>query len=851
MTFLKVPITLACTALFLTTLTDIPAQISGVEGAAEREIARRDQERQYAAGQVLKGQEAMKGRDFESAFSYYKSAVDALPSGGAATSAERQQALNGFAEAAVQLARQRISEGRYADAELVVNVVLEDRYYPNYGPAKQLSLQLKDPVHFNKTITPTSVANVEEVKRLLHEAEGFYQSARYDLAFRRYEEVLNIDKYNIAARRGMERLNNARAEYAGAAYNQTRGAMIAAVEENWELPVRRYDMGVSRIIDQPPIDDKGTASISRKLDTIIIPSIDFRDATVREAVDFLKGRAAQLDTSEPDPVRRGVNIVLKLDPDAEAAGAATRIDSLQLTNVPLREALSYVAEAAGLKLKVEPYAVAIVPMTESTEVLFTKEYKVPPSFIQNTPGGGDAGFGGGFGAPADTVGSSGAKQFLESQGVNFPTGASASFVPASSKLIVKNTQSNMDLIDSLVEISQSTPPTQVEIQSKFLEVTQNNLQELGFDWLLGQFALPFGTGVYGSGGDQGNQPVFLGGDGAPTPLGNIFPLTDGAGVPFGLSNPQFSGANVTGGTGQLTGGNRSGATAIQANALDGLLFGSPLGPAAGIMSIAGVFTNPQFQVVLRALNQSKGIDLMSAPSVTTKSGQRATIEVVREFIYPSDFDPPQVPQEQAAGSVNPAIPATPSQWSMEPIGVVLEVEPTIGPDGFTINLNLSPKVVEFEGFINYGSPISTVAPVRGPLAAIGGGIGVIGTTSIVLTENAINQPVFSVREVTTNVTIYDGQTIVLGGLMREDIQKVEDKTPIIGDIPIVGRLFRSSSSLHQKRNLLIFVTANLVDPAGQPLIAVEDDGEIIGMPSQELLLDEIIPGDAASIPTQF
>ena len=134
---------------------------------------------------------------------------------------------------------------------------------------------------------------------------------------------------------------------------------------------------------------------------------------------------------------------------------------------------------------------------------------------------------------------------------------------------------------------------------------------------------------------------------------------------------------------------------------------------------------------------------------------------------------------------------------MKPTGVRLEVEPTVGSDNYTIDLRLVPEVTEFEGFINYGSPIRN----RG----------------VVVTENVINYPVFSERKVETSVSIYDGQTVVLGGLMREDVQKVNDKTPLLGDIPMAGALFRSQSDQHIKRNLVIFVTANLMDPAGQPM----------------------------------
>ncbi len=138
-----------------------------------------------------------------------------------------------------------------------------------------------------------------------------------------------------------------------------------------------------------------------------------------------------------------------------------------------------------------------------------------------------------------------------------------------------------------------------------------------------------------------------------------------------------------------------------------MLFGTPFGPAPGILSVAGIFTNPQFQVVLRALNQQKGIDLVSAPKVTTKSGQRATIQIIREFRYPTEYDLPQV--TQTPGSIyTPATPTTPTSFETKPVGITLEVEPTVGPDGYTIDLVLVPRVVEFDGFINYGSPIRTV-----------------------------------------------------------------------------------------------------------------------------------------------
>ena len=109
------------------------------------------------------------------------------------------------------------------------------------------------------------------------------------------------------------------------------------------------------------------------------------------------------------------------------------------------------------------------------------------------------------------------------------------------------------------------------------------------------------------------------------------------------------------------------------------------------------------------------------------------------------------------------------------------------------------------------------------------------TITNVITPNVINQPIFSTRKVTTAVTIFDGQTVVLGGLMREDVQKTEDKIPLLGDIPLFGRLFRSNSEQHLKTNLVIFVSARLINPAGDAVHPDEEQEEIVQtLPTPEI-----------------
>jgi general secretion pathway protein D len=852
------------------------------QGVADREIQRRQTAIPQGEAALARGKAAMEAKNFTLAHEEFRTAVAYLPDA-VVSGRAHDKAVEGFCKSGVTLAEQRIAEGKYAEAEAILGEILSDRYDPNCRPAAQLLAHLHQPGYFNKTMGPKFIAKVEEVKALLTEADGYYNSGRYDLAHKKYDQVLNLDPYNVAARRGQEKIDNAKYRYGEEAYNETRARSLWEVEKGWEEPVRQYGQAVAPFADAFARDASGTARITTKLNTIIIPRVEFRDASVREAIDFLRQQAVENDPATEG--KKGVDIVLRLAPLGQiapppvpvqpapagpgaaapgtapatgatpvtarpvvarpvvAAAATSPADAritITLNQVPLGEALRYIANQAGLKVKVEPYAVSIIPITEQSNDLITKQYRVPPGFIstgllpgtsllqrgaykiaQSTAPAPPAGTG------KDTQESTGgqqlviregAKEYLEALGVPFPEGASANFLPESSRLIVRNTQDNLDLVDALVEQANLAIPKQVEIESKFVEITQNNLKELGFDWLLG----PFNIGnhkVFGSGG------------------------TAGTGVPINSVNFPFNNPNPVGGPGTpiagdgtaggpVTAGNRSGNIAISANALDALLFPS-LGTSAvapGIFGLAGVFTDPQFQVVIRALNQKKGVDLLSAPKVTTKSGQRAIIEIVREFRYPTTFTPPQVPSITGGGSGNGTVniavvtPTTPQTFETRNTGVTLEVEPVVGPDGVTIDLNLVPQVVEFEGFINYGSAIFGINPNGG--TSVIPNIGTLFTpTQVLLTNNVINQPIFSTRKVTTSVSVWDGQTVVLGGLMREDVQKTEDKVPIIGDIPILGRAFRTNVDQHIKRNLVIFVTARLITPGGLPVNPTEEEEE--------------------------
>jgi len=128
-------------------------------------------------------------------------------------------------------------------------------------------------------------------------------------------------------------------------------------------------------------------------------------------------------------------------------------------------------------------------------------------------------------------------------------------------------------------------------------------------------------------------------------------------------------------------------------------------------------------------------------------------------------------------------------------GPILDVVPYVLSDGYTINLALIPSLTDFNGY--------DTAPT---IPGVTGNLNVVQLPTIL--------PNFTVRQVVTTVNVWDNQTVVIGGLISSQVQSTKDKVPIIGDVPMFGRLFQSASKHTTKKNLMIFVTATIVDPSG-------------------------------------
>jgi general secretion pathway protein D len=742
---------------------------------------------------LRKGDEAYRAGRYSEAVEAYAGARDLIPD--APVSAElRQAATERYAQASVEHARVLSRQGDVAGAKAAVDKVLLAGVAPNDPGALAMRAQLDDPIRTNPALTADHARDVDEVRRKLYTAEGAFLLGKFDEAKATYEQVLRIDPTNSAARRGMEQVAAAKSGSHRAAYDHTRAEMLSQVDAAWETRISAPDLGLGPEDPGGAPMDFGKMTISTKLDRIIIPKIALDDVTLGEAIDFLRLAESEDGT--------GVNFTVNLGaPDSETAKTISeKRFSLQLSQVPLRQALKYITDITQTSFSTDEFSVIITPAGFTSDELISRAYTVPPDFLTSM----SSSAGGGAAAPDDPFAEApkegllttrlSAQEALAKNGISFPDGASASL--SSNLLRVVNTATNHDMISQLVEQATQTEPVTVAVRVTMIKIQQERLEELGFDWLVNPFGLS-ANNVFGSGGTVGNT-AGRNGDDFVSPVGG----TSLDGVP---ADPGAQVSNL------MTNGLRSGDQGLSSNSINELIANpnrsQEVSVAPGVMAVTGLFSDGQVQMVMRGLDQKKGVDIMARPSIMTRSGQAATVSITRDFIYPSEYEPPELPNTvgDGTGGAFPVTPATPTAFETEEVGIKLEVLPVADANRSMVDITLNPTFSDFDGFVNYGSPINTTSQ------------DILGNpTTARVTDNSILMPIFSFQRANTQLSVRDGTTIAIGGLMAESIQTVEDKVPIFGDLPLVGRLFTTRASKPVSSAVIFLVHVELLDPTGRP-----------------------------------
>jgi len=209
----------------------------------------------------------------------------------------------------------------------------------------------------------------------------------------------------------------------------------------------------------------------------------------------------------------------------------------------------------------------------------------------------------------------------------------------------------------------------------------------------------------------------------------------------------------------------------------------------------GILTKPQFSAVLHALEKKSNLKTLSAPKITTLHNQTATIEIADEFVYPTRYEPTLIKEDlNGDGKFDATVNGVketrfvnvPQGFETRPIGIMLHVTPSVGKDRDMITLTLNPEVSE-------------------------------ATANAFEYSGEVKLPKFTTRSLSTNIVVHNGDTIVLGGLIKESRTNTRTKTPFLGDLPVLGTLFRKDSDSTTRKNLLIFVTAGILSPEGERL----------------------------------
>jgi type II secretory pathway component GspD/PulD (secretin)/tetratricopeptide (TPR) repeat protein len=811
----------------------------------------------------------------------YDEAWELVQKIGSGVEAERDQTIAGLAAVRMELARaaQRHEDLKEAEAQvkdvLRVDPANAAAIELKRGNDKLMAEQRGTvPDAETRAQAPAALEDKTRAETLVRDGKLLYELGKMNEAEAKLKLALKTDPRNQAALYYLGLVSEAKYNQAIKEHGVSVQQDLSAVEQAWANPVKRELLPAPNPYARTNLifTGLGRQTIVHKLDIIRLDSLKYEGLPLSEVIINLNDEARKRD-----PEKRGINFIISQNVDSggpTAAAAATLgpdgqplptppaeqtdIGGIQikinppLMDLRLADALDAIVKVADkpIKWSLEDYAIVFSLKGREPNPLYTRTFKVDPNtFYQGLQSvgafdfgesqnvgqsGGSSSFGGASGggqtgsqsqnqisgaiiarvsaAPGGVTGGrtgggggggqQGGAQGGASGGLNFITktnnmqdvstaamryfdtlgvdldpqrnpGKALFFNDRQGMLIVRATMQDLDMIEAAIQTLNIVPP-QVNIKAKFIEVGQNDSKSLGFDWYLGSVSMNGGSIV----GQGGTAPSL---NGANSPY-TVFP------------------------------GNATAGTTVGSSTTDQLLTSGLRNSSTSLFTLTGILTDPQFRMVLHAIEQRDGSEMLAEPEITTQSGRQAQMKAtdVKTIITGYSFSQNQNANNGQTGGtagnnqtiVNNTTVVFPLPEQME-LGPVLDVIPYVLSDGFTVSLTLIPTLAQFAGYDNPNEVNSS---------------GVLNSSALGgLIEVPTVLPRFTVRQVASAVNVWDGQTVVLGGLISETVTTIKDKVPMLGDLPLLGRFFRSESKSTEKKNLLIFVTPTIIDPAGNRL----------------------------------
>jgi type IV pilus assembly protein PilQ len=412
--------------------------------------------------------------------------------------------------------------------------------------------------------------------------------------------------------------------------------------------------------------------------------------------------------------------------------------------------------------------------------------------------------------------------------VDAATGGKIVVDTRSNALVITEKPSRMNRIRPIIEqLDRATD--QVMIETKFIEVTDSDVKNLGVNWSsLANFQLSAGnlggtltrdrsqTGSGGFNNTDGTTRTSTDGTTRTSTIGstNSNITTNTAGQNSGSTNASSvtsangtpTSTSTTGSTGGITNATTTtGSTGSTNDVSNGINNALTTGASAAFNNLASlvnndgtsrtlsaVFSATDFKLVLSALQAQSQVKIVSNPTIVTLNNSEAMINVGQERPIPRY----QYNQQTGNLEVN--------GFDFKPIGVILKVTPQVNARGF-IKLTVAPEVSQ-------------------------------SLNNVIFNGNAI--PIIDTRKTTTTVSLADGFTMGIGGLLTASTSNTNNKVPVLGSIPVLGRLFRSDAKNIASTNLIIFITAKTISSEGASVEKIFDSERV----RQMQLRREDLPG---------
>ncbi len=597
------------------------------------------------------------------------------------------------------------------------------------------------------------------VRRLVQDGKLLYEMNKLDQAEAKLRLALKEDRQNQPAMYYLNLISEVRS-----------GRARAQLPDKLPVPSPYARTNLVRA-------SQGRQAIITKLERIRLDSVSFSRQPLGEVV-----RSLADESRKRDPEKLGVNFLLKSPASANTPGddyleawvgplkPATSLTAVELhslpitiqpalTNLRLADALDAIVKVAGRPIKYSIEDYGVVFSDRSSP-------ESPPLYVRTFKVDPSTLLEYLF-VPTGPVWTNESvavmtalRDCLAKAGVDLQPPKSLFYHDRHGMIIVRATLRDLDTIEAVVA-GMNTAPPQINIKAKFVEVSQDDTKALGFDWYLGNLL----TTNSPTGGHVGTAPSAGGMPSTTSPVG-VFP------------------GNFSGGS-------------------NGQPLNSGPGPAGSQpATLTGILTEAQYRMVLKALQQRDGAEFVAQPEITVNSGRQAQCKVgdVRSVVKGFDERALKPPGITSTNEDESAVYAT------EPMefGLTLDITPTVLPDGYTISLPLVASSLEFLGYEDNRTNRVTVY--------------VNGQRKEVIPP----RPIVRSCQITSQANVWDGQTLVLGGLVSESSITMKGGVPVLGNLPGLGPLFRSESKNTRKRNLLVFITPTIIDPAGNRVHSDEE-----------------------------